>query len=49
MGPEPPYGAGPGKLPAQGRAMAHQGEAEAEGGGDMGISSAGGSDGGRGF
>ena len=49
VGPDPPYGAGPGKLPAQGRATAHREATKAEGGGDMVISSADGSDGGSRF
>ena len=49
MGYEPPYGAGPGQFPAQGCAKDQRESAkEAEGGG-IGISSAGGSDGGGGF
>ena len=42
VGPVPPYGAGPEQLSAQGRGMAHQEAAEAVGGGELGISSAGG-------
>ena len=33
MGPEPPGGAGPGNISAQGRAMDHREAAKAEGGG----------------
>ena len=47
MGLEPLYGAVPGKLPAQGRATTHREAAEGEGGGYMGVSSAGGSNGGK--
>ena len=32
MGPDPPYGAGPGQLPAQVRATDHRDAAKAEGG-----------------
>ena len=46
---DPPYGAGPGKIPAQGSATAHQKAAKAEGGGETGISSAGVSNGRSGF
>ena len=45
MGPDPPGGAVPEKIPAQGRATAHREADEAEGGGEMGISFAGGSNG----
>ena len=40
VGPDPPDGAGPDHISAQGRAMAHQEAAEAEGGGALVISSA---------
>ena len=40
MGTDPPYVVGPGQIPAQGRATAHQEAAEAVGGGYMGVSSA---------
>ena len=46
VGPDTPEGAGPEYLPTQGRATAHREEAGAEEGGDMGISSAGGRNGG---
>ena len=49
MGPEPPHIVDPEKLPAQGRATAHQEASEAGGGGGMVLSSTGGSDGGSGF
>ena len=49
MGPDPLDGAGPEHIPEQGRATSHQERAEAEGGRDMGISSAGGSNGGGGL
>ena len=49
LGPDPPHGAGPGKLPAQGRATYYREAAEATGGGDMGVSPTGGSNGGSGF
>ena len=42
MGPDPPDGASPEQLPAQGRAASRQEAATAEGGGEMAISSAGG-------
>ena len=45
VGPEPPYGVGPGKLPKQGCATYHHDSAQEAGGGGMGVSSAGGSDG----
>ena len=44
MGPDPPDGAGPEQLPAQGRATAYWESSKAERGGKMGIYSAGGSD-----
>ena len=40
MGPDPPDGAGPEQIPAQGIAMSHQEAAEVEGGGEIVISSA---------
>ena len=49
MGPDPPDRAGPGKLQPQGCMTAHREAAEAEGGGNMGIPSAGGSNGGSGL
>ena len=49
VGPEPTHIVDPDKLPAQGCATAHQEASEAGGGGGMGLSSTGGSDGGRGF
>ena len=49
VGPDPPDGAVPGKLSAQGCATAPREAYEAKGGGVMGISSSGGSDGGSGL
>ena len=46
MGPYPPYGADPGHILAQGRTPDLREEAKAAGGWDMGVYSAGGSDGG---
>ena len=43
MGPDPPYGAGPGRLPAQGRTTDHQEKFEEVGIEGVGVSSAGGS------
>ena len=49
MCPEPPDGTVPEHLPAQGCATDHWEASEAEGGGEMGISSDGGSNGGGGL
>ena len=49
MGPDPPYGAGPGKFPAKGFVTDHQEATEEVGGGCIGVSSNGGSYGGGGF
>ena len=46
VGPDPPDGAGPDKISAQGRATDYHEESEAEGRGELGISHAGGSNGG---
>ena len=43
--PETPYGIGPEQLSVQGRTTAHREEAEVTGGGELGLSSAGGSTG----
>ena len=45
VGPDPPEVAGPEQLSAQGSAAAHREADEAEGGGELGISSAGGGNG----
>ena len=47
--PDPPYGMVPEQLPEQGRATAHREEAKEEEGGELVISSAGGSYGGSRF
>ena len=44
MGPGSPYGTGPGQISSQGRVTAHWEEAKAVGEGEMGVSSAGGSE-----
>ena len=49
VGPYPPYGADPGHILAQGRTPDLREEAKAAGGWDMGVYSAGGSDGGSFF
>ena len=49
VGPDPPDGAVPGQLSAQGRAAAHREAAESAGVGELGISSAGGGNGGSGI
>ena len=41
MGPDTPDGAGTEQLPAQGRGTYHQEASDSEGGGEIGISSAG--------
>ena len=45
MGPDTPHGTGPGHIPSKGHTTAHREADGMEGGGEMGISSAGGSDG----
>ena len=49
MGPDPQYGSGPVQLLSQGPAADHREAAKEAGVGGMGVSSADGSDGGRGF
>ena len=49
VGPNPLYGAGPRQLPEQSRVTDHWGVSSWSRGGGMGLSSAGGSDGGSGF
>ena len=49
MGTNPPYGSDPRQLPSQVRATDHPEVTNAAGGGEMGVLSAGGSDGGSEF
>ena len=49
LGTKPPYRAGPDQLSAQGLTTAHRNTDKAVGGGELGISSAGGGNGGSGL